>query len=360
MTKELVISANRHETKLAILEDEQLVEIYFQRANEYSLVGSIHKGRVTRVLPGMQSAFVELGLERDAFLYVSDFFEESVEEYERVSPGQDRGRHQESRPAQAATGQAQTTAPAPAPAEAAQRDRGDRQDRGDRRGRSRRRRRGGRGFPDSKYANSGSQGERRERADAEPAAEVSKAVIEEDAERIVLPGESIAKYSSADVREEERDAPRETEQPEEEEPLTAMEAAEAEKEGAPPAMEEGDENKVAVVTGLASEEGLPAVEPEIIDEIQAALAEAEAEEEAEEETDIEVEAEAEAGEGSESAGQDAVPERSEPMEATVREQPQARYIQRGPRRVRRRGGRSDRQDRPERGGPSRLQNHHGP
>src|ERR671932_782604 len=76
MSKELVISANRHETKVAVLEDDQLVEVYFQRSNEYSLAGSIHKGRVTRVLPGMQSAFVDLGLERDTFLYVSDFFEE--------------------------------------------------------------------------------------------------------------------------------------------------------------------------------------------------------------------------------------------------------------------------------------------
>jgi Rne/Rng family ribonuclease len=84
MAKELIISSNRHETKVAMFEDEQLVEIYFQRADEYSLAGSIHKGRVTRVLPGMQSAFVNIGLERDAFLYVSDFFEESEEEYEKT------------------------------------------------------------------------------------------------------------------------------------------------------------------------------------------------------------------------------------------------------------------------------------
>src|SRR5213075_2967035 len=90
MSKELVISANRHETKVAILEDDQLVEVYFQRANEYSLAGSIHKGRVTRVLPGMQSAFVDLGLERDTFLYVSDFFEEN-EEYDKISgPAEER------------------------------------------------------------------------------------------------------------------------------------------------------------------------------------------------------------------------------------------------------------------------------
>src|SRR6202048_4430591 len=88
MSKELVISANRHETKVAILEDDQLGEVFFQRANEYSLAGSIHKGRVTRVLPGMQSAFVDLGLERDTFLYVSDFFEEE-EEYDRILPNKE-------------------------------------------------------------------------------------------------------------------------------------------------------------------------------------------------------------------------------------------------------------------------------
>src|SRR5271155_1100130 len=83
MSKELVVSSNRHETRVAILEDDQLVEIYFQRQQEYSLAGSIHKGRVTRVLPGMQSAFVDIGLDRDAFLYVSDFFEDN-DEYEQV------------------------------------------------------------------------------------------------------------------------------------------------------------------------------------------------------------------------------------------------------------------------------------
>ena len=72
MSKELAISASRHETRVAIVEDDQVVEVYYQREQEYSLAGSIHKGRVTRVLPGMQSAFVDIGLERDAFLYVSD------------------------------------------------------------------------------------------------------------------------------------------------------------------------------------------------------------------------------------------------------------------------------------------------
>src|ERR1700722_8595799 len=92
MSKELVISANRHEIKLGILEDDQLVEVFFQRANEYSLAGSIHKGRVTRVLPGMQSAFVDLGLERDTFLYVSDFSDETEEDFDRVSVNRESGR----------------------------------------------------------------------------------------------------------------------------------------------------------------------------------------------------------------------------------------------------------------------------
>src|SRR5207245_9242700 len=58
-----------------MVEEDQLAEIYLERENEYTLAGSIYKGRVTRVLPGMQSAFVDIGLERDAFLYVSDFME---------------------------------------------------------------------------------------------------------------------------------------------------------------------------------------------------------------------------------------------------------------------------------------------
>src|SRR5919108_4710122 len=84
MSKELFVSSTPHETKVAIVEDDQLAEIYFERENEYTLAGSIYKGKVTRVLPGMQSAFVDIGLERDAFLYVSDFteLEEHDEEFE--------------------------------------------------------------------------------------------------------------------------------------------------------------------------------------------------------------------------------------------------------------------------------------
>ena len=257
MSKELVISANRHETKVALIEDDQLVEVYFQRANEYSLAGSIHKGRVTRVLPGMQSAFVDVGLERDTFLYVSDFLEEH-EDFDKITGderpvrdrerGRDRGRERdrggrEQRdaaqpyrpPAQTpseeavvadvvpgvvpadATEAAVTATPAAPAAAAGERDAdgirpapsGEERERRGRR--SRRRRRGGHGFPDSKYASDSarpaapteaeatdSQTAARE-AETEAAVEtpITPAWAPVPVTSIVLPGESLAKYRHA-------------------------------------------------------------------------------------------------------------------------------------------------------------------
>ncbi len=83
MSKELIVSASSQETKAAILEDGEVVELHVERERDKGIVGSICKGRVTKVLPGMQSAFVNIGLGRDAFLYVSDFFEDT-EEYDRI------------------------------------------------------------------------------------------------------------------------------------------------------------------------------------------------------------------------------------------------------------------------------------
>jgi ribonuclease G len=82
MSKEIYISSTPHETRLAIVEKDELTEIYYERENEYTLAGSIYNGRVTRVLPGMQSSFVDIGLERDAFLYITDFMEEAGESAE--------------------------------------------------------------------------------------------------------------------------------------------------------------------------------------------------------------------------------------------------------------------------------------
>jgi Rne/Rng family ribonuclease len=209
MGKELVISSNRHETKVAILEDDQLVETYFQRANEYSLAGSIHKGRVTRVLPGMQSAFVNIGLDRDAFLYVSDFFEDN-EEYDKIAgaaeekalkadriPERIVERAAERAPERIVEAQLVEPVAAPepvgrpvaerpvAPVERTE----DSGERGDRRGRrSRRRRQRGRGFPESKYATMREEEER----PVAPEAVVAEAADAGDF--AVLPGESLAKY----------------------------------------------------------------------------------------------------------------------------------------------------------------------
>jgi len=83
MSKEMIISVNGREKKIAIVEDDVVTEFYVERGDEnQGIVGNIYKGRVMKVLPGMQSAFVDIGLERDSFLYVSDFFDEEEEEVE--------------------------------------------------------------------------------------------------------------------------------------------------------------------------------------------------------------------------------------------------------------------------------------
>jgi ribonuclease G len=81
MSREIVINATRHESRIAVLDEGQAVELWIERTRHRTIVGNIYKGRVTKVLPGMQSAFVDLGLDRDAFLYVSDVIED-LEEYE--------------------------------------------------------------------------------------------------------------------------------------------------------------------------------------------------------------------------------------------------------------------------------------
>src|SRR5438105_5200289 len=221
MSKELFVSSTPHETKVAVVEEDQLAEIYFERENEYTLAGSIYKGKVTRVLPGMQSAFVDIGLERDAFLYVSDFFEAEEDSDLDTSPAEGDGNHRRDSRSQRqahAPEAAIQTAPleedielaeseeepaeesieAEAPAETAgeaQSPEASREDRGRRFGRRRRGRRG-RGFPESKFAGRGPERpaalppppppapHRSERSSAPPAAY----------QPIILPGESISKY----------------------------------------------------------------------------------------------------------------------------------------------------------------------
>ena len=88
MTKEMIVSSSAHETRVAILEDDQVAEIFIERERQRGVVGNLYKGRVSKVLPGMQSAFIDLGLERDGFLYVTDVISSS-EEFDRLETDED-------------------------------------------------------------------------------------------------------------------------------------------------------------------------------------------------------------------------------------------------------------------------------
>lgn len=86
MTKELVICTTSHETRVALLEGGHIAELYIEREREMGIVGNIYKGKVIRVLPGMQAAFVDIGLEKAGFLYVADVLDE-MEQVERTIEG---------------------------------------------------------------------------------------------------------------------------------------------------------------------------------------------------------------------------------------------------------------------------------
>jgi len=79
MQKEMIVSSNGHETMVAILEDDLVAEIFVERERHRGVVGNVYKGRVSKVLPGMQSSFIDIGLERDGFLYVADVIDTLVE-----------------------------------------------------------------------------------------------------------------------------------------------------------------------------------------------------------------------------------------------------------------------------------------
>jgi len=378
MSKELVISANRHEIKLGILEDDQLVEVFFQRSNEYSLAGSIHKGRVTRVLPGMQSAFVDLGLERDTFLYVSDFSEEG-EDFDRVSVSREPASRESSRgdrgsrppverserpPAQEAApeaAEAEVTpaagAPEPPPLVAPRNDRNDRGDRSEdgsrgRRSRRRRNRGGGRGFPDSKYASEPSRPARNpEAAPAVESTSVTPAPLSSPVAPVssggtdfsVLPGESLAKYTRSNIQplddaeeEEIRDLQEAaTPEPEAAAELLAEEVAEVAEE----AEEEPDDAPIAEDTVTAELDVLEieVLETEEVDEVEELTEESTSE--VENESGVEAGAESAASEMPLEAGAEPPATGAAPLSAQVREQG-GRYMHRLPRRMRRkmRGG----------------------
>ncbi len=239
MAKEICISSTPHETRLAILEDDQLAEIYYERENEYTLAGSIYNGRVTRVLPGMQSAFVDIGLERDAFLYVTDFLEledqEESDELEKaattgsqapreVRSGGERGQRPrgERRERRTETETApeveevELAAPeAHSPSESSEPSHDAADDQGARRWRGLRRRRGGRSHSETTPESGISQEGPAEAAEASvprlltvEANEIHAAAApraERAPEPFVLPGESLSRYGGTAA--EDRKAP---------------------------------------------------------------------------------------------------------------------------------------------------------
>jgi ribonuclease G len=97
MKREILINKTSKETRLAILEDEQLVELYYERKHEERHLGDIYKGIVSAVLPGMQAAFVDIGTEKSGFLHVSDMVSELSEDYD-INRDNRRSRGRSSRP----------------------------------------------------------------------------------------------------------------------------------------------------------------------------------------------------------------------------------------------------------------------
>src|ERR1700680_329667 len=90
MTKEMIISSNGHETMVAILEDDLVAEIFVERERQRGVVGNVYKGRVSKVLPGMQSSFIDIGLERDGVLYVADVLD-TMEECDKLESSDEDG-----------------------------------------------------------------------------------------------------------------------------------------------------------------------------------------------------------------------------------------------------------------------------
>src|SRR5213082_4323509 len=88
MQKEMIVSSNGHETMVAILEEDLVAEVFVERERQRGTVGNVYKGRVSKVLPGMQSSFIDIGLERDGFLYVADVVD-TLEEFDKLAGDED-------------------------------------------------------------------------------------------------------------------------------------------------------------------------------------------------------------------------------------------------------------------------------
>ena len=89
MHRKLVINETQHETRVALLEDGNIVELFIERGDESDIAGNIYKGRVQRVLPGIQAAFVDIGLNQAAFIYVDDVLGDHVVIVPRNEPARE-------------------------------------------------------------------------------------------------------------------------------------------------------------------------------------------------------------------------------------------------------------------------------
>jgi ribonuclease G len=102
-SQEIIINATPQQIRVVLLENGQVAEVYIERTKHRGIVGDIYKGKVTKVLPGMQASFVNMGLKRDAFLYVLDFYDnledEDSDEEEDVPEKSRRSRRSFKRPA---------------------------------------------------------------------------------------------------------------------------------------------------------------------------------------------------------------------------------------------------------------------
>ena len=193
MSKELIVSVAPQETKAAILENGEVVELHVERERDKGIVGRICKGRVTKVLPGMQSAFVDIGLDRDAFLYVSDFFE-GTEEYDKIV---NSAEEETSKPPVASR---KTTQDAPISEPATTTPRSEEQRTRTRRLKRPPRFRGRRG-PDQSKQSSQSLDQSKQSSRLSPtslntSSDIPKTTPLKDKSVSVLPGESLAKYQT--------------------------------------------------------------------------------------------------------------------------------------------------------------------
>jgi ribonuclease G len=114
LKREILINGSQRETRVAILEDDRLVELLVDRPDHRRTVGDIYLGRVEAVLPGIQAAFVDIGQEKSAFLHASDLLEpDEDEELEEAEEGEDEELEEaeEEQPAEAGEGPATVDKP---------------------------------------------------------------------------------------------------------------------------------------------------------------------------------------------------------------------------------------------------------